>query len=398
MVDAFTLLLYHRLRELFVILDLNFKTTYQQIIDLYEDNENIDEYIELFENLQNDIFSVHIGDYAFLLYPEFSKAVKDKKLKNELKKYCKTIESQLTGIGSRLKLLDNKIYNHYNNKKIFEEKEAKRQKAINAKEIEKAKKEELLAQISTPKISKNTFDPEITQELDKLSAMMIRVENLEEKIKSGNYLNAYKEEIISIDEKLQHFSRTPETIPLIQKTQFIISHLLSEEFHETENILPQKTIQITENSQLNTQEPIETHIENLDFIKKIDDLLRINHSISSTKNKTDSYGDGSFVSKIFRNFLYAIKNIFEKNEVSFRDGISWEEIINIFEKNNDDADRARTHFRGILKKYKNKTIQTNELLVELYNAIQDFSETNFYHGSKDMSLKNFLEKFLEIIE
>ena len=62
------------------------------------------------------------------------------------------------------------------------------------------------------------------------------------------------------------------------------------------------------------------------------------HRISSTILKTESYGDGSFVMKIFRPFLHYVGGeIFEKDLILFDKSLSWSQILEQYDKKIDDA-------------------------------------------------------------
>lgn len=60
--------------------------------------------------------------------------------------------------------------------------------------------------------------------------------------------------------------------------------------------------------------PSEKNLAVIAVFEKI--LKNFDHGISSTKNKDESYGDGSFVVKIFRPFIKGILNeVFLKNKI-----------------------------------------------------------------------------------
>lgn len=61
------------------------------------------------------------------------------------------------------------------------------------------------------------------------------------------------------------------------------------------------------------------------------------YRISSTILKTESYGDGSFVMKIFRPFLHYVGGeIFEKDLILFGESLSWSQILEQYGKKIDD--------------------------------------------------------------
>ncbi len=128
-------------------------------------------------------------------------------------------------------------------------------------------------------------------------------------------------------------------------------------------------------------------------------LDTFNHSLSSTKHKDVSYADGSFIANIFRPFIHSILNeILDKGKIDTRNGISWAKFIEIFENNCDDVDKARTHFRGILKKYNTITTDYYTLFFDLSMAIDEFSNTTFFSRQNGNELNNFSDKYEEFMK
>lgn len=79
--------------------------------------------------------------------------------------------------------------------------------------------------------------------------------------------------------------------------------------------------------------------KNREMISWINQILSLfSYRISSTILKTESYGDGSFVMKIFRPFLHYVGGeIFEKNLIRFEKSLSWSQILEQYDKKIDDA-------------------------------------------------------------
>ena len=144
-------------------------------------------------------------------------------------------------------------------------------------------------------------------------------------------------------------------------------------------------------------EPIITLSENEKVIGYIETLLEkvITHALSSTKqNGNATYGDGSFVVKIFRPFLQLLKNeILAKNRIN-AEKTSWNEIITECNRIVDDEDVARVRFMGVLRKSLEEGHLFELFQEPLFEAIHKFTESNFYDKGGN-ALQNVLQALEE---
>lgn len=167
--------------------------------------------------------------------------------------------------------------------------------------------------------SENTSIP--TWLLDKIGAFEVRVNNIFSLVEENGMNVKIQNEIqqIAIDlEKIRQKTVFPEVLEAIQNIQKIIDIIKNTKEKTAENmqIFPQKSEEIEikkENYAL--IKPSENNAHLIEIFEKI--LKNFDYTISSTRHKRDdSYGDGSFVMKIFRPFIQGLLHeVFMKNNI-----------------------------------------------------------------------------------
>lgn len=122
------------------------------------------------------------------------------------------------------------------------------------------------------------------------------------------------------------------------------------------------------------------------------------HRLSSTNMRGDTLGDGSFVVKTFRPFLIKISHeILEKNRVDIEKGVSWSDMIALYDEYIEDMDVSRRVLINHLKKYTDVYSSPKHFFVSIAEVIEALAEHSIVGSTRRNALVNVREAYFEFL-
>ena len=235
---------------------------------------------------------------------------------------------------------------------FFERKEKSKQKKI-IQEQKRLEREKYATQARMPAEQKeNRNEKNISQaDIDEFSHIEGKMQQFQHRLgnilKAENFTNKTKEEVDNMEQKFQELLERGEIDENHEGVLVVVDFMKSvrENIREVERktsishiSLEEKPSRLT-NSDIPSDTLKQMFPKNREMISWINQILSLfSYRISSTIHKTESYGDGSFVMKIFRPFLHYVGGeIFEKNLIRFEKSLSWSQILEQYDKKIDDA-------------------------------------------------------------
>lgn len=231
-----------------------------------------------------------------------------------------------------------------------------------------------------------------------LEKTAIRVENI---FNSEIITDEQIEEAGQIHEKIEEYHEKFWENEKVQKLLWSIHDKFEKILKKKEQ---QKNLQKTHDIAINEENTLDSMVTLTPmeewFYEDFDEAIafftsQITYNISSTKRKSDSFGDGSFSMKIFRPVMVQIKTLLDDKKIRIpSQGISWADIAHVHEQNIEDMDRARNLFLWVLKKNTKPATRVSDLFTFLYESLEEVAEYNYLGEHKwQTALKVFLEEY-----
>lgn len=143
--------------------------------------------------------------------------------------------------------------------------------------------------------------------------------------------------IADLEQESIKFSNDWDTLCQVRSCSYKVASLLEKDVQKInkkeENIFPE-----SDNFELKEEMKDVDFTKNQEMLQALEYLLStMDYKISNTIQKTNSYGDGTFVTQMLRPILYALKNeIFSKNTLVLGEKFSWNEIISTLRNSFDN--------------------------------------------------------------
>jgi len=234
---------------------------------------------------------------------------------------------------------------------FFERKEKSKQKKI-IQEQRRLEREKDATQAKMRAEKENRNEKNISQaDIDEFSYIEGKMQQFQHRLlnilEAENFTNETKEEVDSMEQKFQKLLERGEIDENHEGVLAVVDFMESvrKNIREVERKTPISHISLEEkpsrltNSDISSDTLKQMFPKNREMISWINQILSLfSYRISSTIRKTESYGDGSFVMKIFRPFLHYVGGeIFEKDLILFDKSLSWSQILEQYDKKIDDA-------------------------------------------------------------